>query len=231
VADDVNLIIFADIVKGLEAKMFGKKGGGVKLFVIARRSGNRRLLIDSAYRVTDKRKGTDVYKLKKMKETIRPIEYENIVQNNEGNFAPCFSPAKGEFYPMYLDETYTAFAEIPELVLDAEGKPVKNEDGTPKFEKRRVEVRGRIEPVNEDQKAFFYNENMKAFQRFKKGDFWEKYGALISVLVTGIALGLVFLFWSQAAAEMAKENAASLNVLKQITQAVSGASNLVPAAP
>ena len=233
--------------------MFGKKG--VKLFIVARRAGTLFMLTDTCKRISDKATGTDLYKLRKMKDNMRPIEFEHIIQNTLGNFAPVYSPAKGEYFPMAVTESYRQFAEIQEPVMeeyveevrvpDKRVKPLgyriqevkrtrqkSDKNGDLLFGKKTVEMRTLLEPVNEDQKAFLITEHERAMLRFGKQSFWQKYAYLIGPLICGVALAMIFLFWSMAAKEVVGGLGVA-NMAQQVmdaakTAAASGAGGLAP---
>jgi len=231
--------------------MFGVgKYSKVKLFIIADRSGTRSLFLDTATRKGDKKTGTEWYRLKKLKENMRPIEFKHIVQNPKGAFAVVYSPAKSEFYPMEITDTYRSMMEVQVPVMEEYTEEVKvpdkrmkegfkiirqpaqrqkiDKEGKPMFTTQTVEVRGLLEPVNEDQKAFLITEMERAQMRHGKQGFWEKFGSLLSVLMCGVALALVFLFWAEAAKVVLGQTAAMAGMLEQIANILSGVKTLVP---
>lgn len=235
-----------------------KKYNKIKLLILAKRSGSLFLYIDTARRKTDKKTGTEWYRLKKMKENMRPIEFEHIIQNAVGSFALVYSPAKGEFYPMAFTDTYRDTIEYTEPMFEEKeftemqtvkrrgrlkaGDPREIEvpvtvkrmvpkvdsEGKPVFETKTVEVRGLIEPVNEDQKAFLITEMERAQMRHGKHGLWEKFGPLFSVMVCGIALALVFLFWAEAAKVVLAQSGTAINMLQEIGKLFQGVRPLIP---
>jgi len=238
--------------------MFRNKYAKVKLLIVAKRSGQLFLYIDTASRKGDKKTGTEWYRLKKMKENMRPIEFEHIIQNSVGAFAFVYSPAKSEFYPMAITETYRDSIEYQVPIMEEveveemqtmkkrgrlrEGEPREiqvpiktrklqqktDSNGNPMFETKLQEVRGIIEPVNEDQKAFLITEMERAQMRHGKQGFWEKFGPLVNVMATCIALALIFLFWAEAAKVLFAQNMQAMNMLAEIGKLFQGVKPLMP---
>jgi hypothetical protein len=159
-----------------------------------------------------------------------------------GNFAPVYSPAKGEYFPMAVTETYRSMAEVQEPMMEEYIEEVKIPDkrvkpegfriqkvkktrqkvdssGQPIFITENVEYRTLLEPVNEDQKAFLITEHERAMLRYGKQSFWQKYAYLIGPLICGVSLAMIFLFWSMAA----KEVAGGLGVAQMAQQIVDSA--------
>jgi len=231
--------------------MFGMgKYSKVKLFIIADRSGTRSLFLDTATRKGDKKTGTEWYRLKKLKENMRPIEFKHIVQNPKGAFAVVYSPAKSEFYPMEITDTYRSMMDVQVPVMEEYTEEVKvpdkrmkegfrtiqqpaqrqkiDKEGKPMFATQTVEVRGLLEPVNEDQKAFLITEQERAQMRHGRQSLLEKLLPVITYMMIGVGLALVFLFWAEAAKVVLGQTAAAQGMLEQIAHILSGVKTLVP---
>lgn len=235
-----------------------KKFGGVKIFIVARRTGGVSMFLDKAARKHDKLTGTDWYRLKKLKENMRALEFEHVVQNAKGNFAAIYSPAKGEFYPMRVEETYSSQAPYSVPVMEEveaeemqtirrkgrlkEGEPREiqvprkviktvqkvDKEGNPVFETRYVEVRGLLEPVNEDQKMFLITEHERAAMRFGKQGFWEKMMPIIAPLTIAVAFAVIFLFGSMFMEQMVSGAGTASGILKEVATLMQGVRPLMP---
>jgi len=163
------------------------------------RSGGEKWWFDRARREKDKITKKEFYKIRGLNAKAKAALFKNMVETNRGTYVEFYSPSPYEYYPCKIEEkTINNRQEkwvnedslLPCELTKEEILTLKNGN--------KIEKRGEVIPMEEDQKMFWADVVHHVNERWQKQSWWEKYGPMIIPIVTIAMIGMAFLFMSYA---------------------------------
>lgn len=144
-----------------------------------------RIKHDRMRRKIDKNSGHEFYEFLKTKGEYKPMPFDKIIPSDTGLVAFLASPASGQFFMVELKREYETknvmFAKFENNKLIEEMRTIK------------VPV---IRPINESIRQTASVLHHRIDMRFQPKKSWfEKYGAILIIIVVGIAMAIPLMFY------------------------------------
>ena len=168
-----------------------KRRWPVNVLIRYPRKGGEEWWFDRARREKDKITRKEYYKIRKLKAKAKPALFKNMVESNNGLFAEFYSPSPHEYYPCKIKAGWVADGALYPCELTPE-EVITLSTG------ERIEKRGEVIPMNEDQKMFWADVVHHQEERWRRIGFWEKYGGIIMPIMVIALMAFAFVFMSYA---------------------------------
>lgn len=192
----------------------------IETIIVAKRNNAYKIAHDKMRRVMDKESGHEYYTFWKAKGEYTPLPFDKILASDKGNTAFLFSPATGQYYLM----------DIVEQTEEKEFLKSRFENGTLIQEKviERVPI---IQPVDEKIRQTATVLHHRIDMRFPRGKtFMEKYGALILIIVWGLAIAIPMIFYPAFLSAVTDKLGGITGQINQIISQIQGIQGALPAA-